>query len=141
MKHLLISLQVLTAASLVLSARPRLDDWMALVVSVCAVLLGIWAIIAIGPSRVSVSPDVSATTALATAGPYRIIRHPMYSALILFAAGFVVTPFRWWKATVWAVLVFILIMKSRVEERQLNQRFEEYAAYMRRTWRFVPFIW
>lgn len=109
--------------------------------SAVGLCLGLWAIAAIGPTRVAIMPDVKTETQLVTAGPYRFVRHPMYASLMLFCGGFVLTPFYWWKIAAWLVLLFVLVAKSRLEERQLLARFTDYADYRNRTRRFVPFVW
>jgi len=79
---------------------------------------------------------------LVTHGPYRWIRHPMYTGLYLFAASllfisanaFVGLP---------GVLSLTVILLNRVkhEEETMLQLFgEEYGEYMRRTGRFLPSI-
>lgn len=86
------------------------------------------------------------TAELVTTGVYRTIRHPMYSSLLLLAWGvFWKAPS--WKAPSWAgaALVAIatgcLLATARTEERE-NLRFfgPAYAAYMRQTKRFIPFL-
>ena len=134
-------IQFLTSAALVLSARYELHHAVGFSLSVVGLCLGLLAIAAIGPARVAIMPDVKTKTQLVTAGPYRFVRHPMYSALMLFCGGFVFTPFQWWKCAVWFVLIFVLVAKSRIEERQLMVKFSDYADYRKRTHRFVPFVW
>jgi protein-S-isoprenylcysteine O-methyltransferase Ste14 len=81
------------------------------------------------------------TAELVTIGIYRSIRHPMYSSLLLLAWGV------FWKAPSWpgaalvAVATGCLIATARAEERE-NLRFfgSAYAAYMRRTKQFIPFL-
>ena len=71
-------------------------------------------------------------------GAYGLVRHPIYGGLILIALGWslVSSPL----ALVPTVaLVFVLELKSRLEESMLTQRFPEYDAYRHRVrWRFVP---
>lgn len=141
MSRLLFPIQLIAAAVLVLSARPSVGDWIAIVVVFVGLLLGLWAILVIGPRRVSITPDVKSDTRLVMTGPYRFIRHPMYTALLLFAGGFVFTPFYWWKIGVWLGLLCVLIAKANIEERQLSASFDDYAGYRRRTQRFIPFLW
>jgi protein-S-isoprenylcysteine O-methyltransferase Ste14 len=75
-------------------------------------------------------------------GPYRWIRHPSYTGALLTMAGVGLA------LTNWASLVLILLAgavgytyRISVEERALSETLgEPYAAYMRRTWRLIPFI-
>jgi protein-S-isoprenylcysteine O-methyltransferase Ste14 len=80
---------------------------------------------------------------LITQGVYRGIRHPMYSALALYAIGqALVIPN--WVAGLSNVIAFGVLLALRVgaEERMMTQHFgAEYAAYSARTKRLVPGIW
>ena len=81
------------------------------------------------------------TAELVTTGVYRYIRHPMYSSLLLLAWGV------FWKAPSWAggalaaITTGCLIATARTEEQE-NVRFfgPAYAATMRRTRMFIPFL-
>lgn len=109
-------------------------------VALLGVLLGVWAALTMRLPEVSVLPEVRAGARLVTRGPYRLIRHPMYSALLLIGAGLVMgapSPGRW---LLWLVLLADLLVKLTYEERLLRARFAEYPAYQRRTWRIVPYV-
>lgn len=104
-------------------------------------LLGVWAVLAIRIPEVSVLPEVRADAQLVIRGPYRVIRHPMYSGLLVLSLGLVMgapSPVRW---LLWLTLLVNLVVKLNYEERLLSQRFSAYPAYQRRTWRIVPFIY
>jgi protein-S-isoprenylcysteine O-methyltransferase Ste14 len=79
-------------------------------------------------------------TALYT-GPYRIVRHPIYSGALCIAVGWAV--FRHgWLTLVYAALLFLLFdAKARREERWLVEKFPSYAGYQRRVRKLVPFIY
>lgn len=139
--HGLVLVQFVASGALVLSAQIDEENGLRLVPGCVGIGLGVWSIMKIGARRVTLRPDVRPETQLVTAGPYRMIRHPMYTALLLFAGGFVFTPLEPWKAIAWLVLLCALIVKSRIEEQQLNEAFPEYAAYQNRSWRFVPYLW
>ena len=88
----------------------------------------------------NIRPQPKATAKLITSGPYALIRHPMYSALLLGAAAFVIAEGSYLKIGLWLALAMVLLIKSRLEERLMAQRFSEYADYRANTKRFVPFV-
>jgi len=79
---------------------------------------------------------------LATGGPFRYVRHPIYLGLDLLALGsalWVPTPL------LWISVVLMLLgsdLRGRAEERLLSGRFgEEYTSYLARTRRFIPGVY
>ena len=85
---------------------------------------------------------VDAHHPLATGGPFRFLRHPIYLGLNLLALGSAI-----WVPTaiVWAAFVFMVIgsdLRARTEEVLLTQVFgSAYREYSARTRRFVPGIY
>jgi protein-S-isoprenylcysteine O-methyltransferase Ste14 len=79
---------------------------------------------------------------LETGGLYRVVRHPSYLGLLLGLFGWTLV-FR----SALGVLVALLLLPPLVarmnsEEALLESEFgERYAAYRRRTWRLVPFVY
>jgi protein-S-isoprenylcysteine O-methyltransferase Ste14 len=76
-------------------------------------------------------------------GPYRLIRHPAYSGTLLTLLGIGLTLGNWL-----ALLVVLIggvighLYRVHVEEQALVAALgEPYRAYMRRTRRFIPFVW
>jgi len=73
-------------------------------------------------------------------GPYRVVRHPIYSGGILFFSGFSLA-FSPAALILTAALAAVWGLKSRVEERLLLASYPGYAAYCTRTRsRLVPFV-
>jgi len=75
-------------------------------------------------------------------GPYRYVRHPIYTGLILAFFGSAVALDEW--RGVLAVLLIIIAFRIKlgIEERWMTDYFGPmYASYRRRTKMIVPFIW
>lgn len=92
------------------------------------------------PGNFSIYPEIREKAVLVTNGPYRYVRHPMYSALILMmigVAGYNGTPINR-VATV--ALMIVVTTKALREEKLLPQVFPQYPAYAMSTKRFVPFL-
>lgn len=84
------------------------------------------------------APEPNAHAQLRTTGLYGQMRHPIYSGLLLFAIARVVTSGTLWAAGACALLVVLINVKARYEERHLAARFPGYVEYARRTPRFIP---
>jgi protein-S-isoprenylcysteine O-methyltransferase Ste14 len=92
-------------------------------------------------SHLSPYPRPKGEPHVVESGPYRVVRHPIYAAGVLFFAGFslVFSP----AALVLTVLLLVVwSLKLRVEERFLLQAAPAYAGYAERTpHRLVPFVY
>jgi len=102
--------------------------------------LGLWAIWTMGIDNFNVTPEVKRHARLVTGGPYRYIRHPMYSALLVGALALVLDVFSPVRLALWLVLFVDLLVKLSYEERLLGRDLEGYSTHMRRTRRLLPFI-
>jgi protein-S-isoprenylcysteine O-methyltransferase Ste14 len=80
---------------------------------------------------------------LVTQGVYRAIRHPMYSALMLYSAGQALVIPNWAAGFANAIALAILVaLRLKAEEKMMAEQFgAEYAAYSARTKRFIPGVW
>jgi protein-S-isoprenylcysteine O-methyltransferase Ste14 len=103
--------------------------------------LGAWAIYTMKLHNLRIAPEVARGARLVTTGPYRSIRHPMYSAVLLITVALVLSRFTVARLTVWLMLLAVFLVKLQHEEVLLAKRFKEYTAYQRRTKRLVPFVY
>ncbi|HEX8032738.1 MAG TPA: isoprenylcysteine carboxylmethyltransferase family protein [Ktedonobacterales bacterium] len=76
-------------------------------------------------------------------GPYRYVRHPSYSGALLSLVGLGLALTNWLSLLVLLICALAgLLYRVNVEERALCETLgQPYADYMRRTRRFIPFIW
>jgi protein-S-isoprenylcysteine O-methyltransferase Ste14 len=141
---LLVALQLVSMAVLALAASPvfaRLQAppsaWFA---GVVAVALAAWALHANRPGNFNIRPQPREGGRLVVHGPYRWIRHPMYSAVFAaaVAAALAAPGVSTWAAA--ALLVPVLAAKALLEERWMAQSHPAYRDYVARTRRFVPWL-
>lgn len=83
-------------------------------------------------------PIPNAHAELRTGGLYRVVRHPIYTGLLLASGSYVVAGGNGWRAVAFIALVVLLTVKARWEEVRLTRRFAGYPQYASRTPRFVP---
>ena len=137
----LVAIQLLALGSIALTgplfaAHPAL-----LLMEGAAGLLGLWAIGTMGIGNFNVTPDVKRSARLVTNGPYRLIRHPMYTALLAGALALVLDAFSPLRLALWLALLTDLVIKLNYEERLLRQDLEGYSTLMQRTKRLIPFLY
>jgi protein-S-isoprenylcysteine O-methyltransferase Ste14 len=72
-------------------------------------------------------------------GPYRWVRHPLYSVGVAAYLGLSLLAANWFMALAILGTFVVLTLRTPLEERRLIERFgEEYQAYMRTTGRYLP---
>jgi len=118
------------------------DPWLeviGLAVFLLGLALAVWARVYLGrnwgmPMTQKVDPE------LVTTGPYRRVRHPIYSGIILAMIGTAIAVSLYWLVAV-VVLGGYFIYSATVEERYLAERFpDSYSEYKESTKMLIPFI-
>lgn len=104
-------------------------------------LLGSWAILEMWKSKFHVAPNVRSGAALISSGPYKVLRHPMYTSLLLFLGPLVIGYPDLINLVVFSVLLINLIVKLNYEETLLRQHFPDYESIMKGRWRLIPGIY
>ena len=75
-------------------------------------------------------------------GPYRYVRHPMYTGGCLFFPGTALLLGSWYGVLCVPAFVALFALRAVLEERLLRAELEGYAAYMARVkYRFLPRVW
>lgn len=141
--RLLVVVQIALLAALVLL--PAGDDftvpsWLR-AASTIALVLGL-AIVAVGAlalgRALTASPVPNESGSLRTGGPYRFVRHPIYTGVLLIVVAVAARSGNWVTVAVALVTVEFFWIKARWEERRLADRYPGYGEYAARTPRFVP---
>jgi protein-S-isoprenylcysteine O-methyltransferase Ste14 len=80
-------------------------------------------------------------SALVETGPFRLVRHPMYSGGIFMAIGWAFWV-QGWLTIIYAIVLFVFFdYKSRLEEQWLMAKFCDYGDYQKRVRKMIPFIY
>ncbi|MDR3368428.1 isoprenylcysteine carboxylmethyltransferase family protein [Rhodoferax sp.] len=133
---LLIWLGIL-AAPQAMQGHMTLPCWVLLALSA---LLGGWTLMHNRLGNFNVHPEPKASGVMVTSGPYRLIRHPMYTTVLLGAAAMACIVGTWLVWLLWVALFAVLLVKSSLEEHWLREHHAQYASYCRQCKRFVPWV-
>jgi protein-S-isoprenylcysteine O-methyltransferase Ste14 len=96
-----------------------------------------WAFRHLGPNLLPDTP--SADRALVTTGPYRRVRHPLYSAWVVLLTGYSLITSSWAVAITGLAAMATVVRRIPTEEQGLQARFgDAYRDYAARTGRFLP---
>jgi protein-S-isoprenylcysteine O-methyltransferase Ste14 len=114
--------------------------WLGLAVTIGGCAFAIWARATLGSnwsSLVTVKQDHE----LILRGPYTVVRHPIYSGLLLALTGTAIAVGEI-RAFIGLGLAFVgFLLKSAAEEKFMREEFStEYEQYSRRVRRLIPFV-
>jgi protein-S-isoprenylcysteine O-methyltransferase Ste14 len=142
----LISVAVLTSDRGALSLNPRMFTWpwlrgLGYVVTVAGLVLSMWAQTCLG-SNMFGGAGLYKRHRLITNGPYKWVRHPLYSGMLVSAMGLALVGLDVWFGL--AVLIFLGSYALRIpaEDALLRKRFKaNYDRYRASTPALVPRLW
>jgi protein-S-isoprenylcysteine O-methyltransferase Ste14 len=111
-------------------------ELVAVILLVTGTAWSVWSIRSLG-RNLSI---IAQARGVAEHGPYRWIRHPLYTGEIVSSLGLVITAGTTAAAGVWIVLVALQVYRARQEEQVLIGALPTYAAYRTRTAALLPGI-
>lgn len=119
---------------------PRFAQAIGWLLFIAGAVFGITGVLALGRNRTPF-PALRAEHHLVQSGVYSVVRHPLYTSLILLGLGWGLI----WSSPLTLALTIALAVvldgKARVEERLLRERYREYADYQARIARLIPFLY
>lgn len=114
--------------------------WTGVLLIVLGIALSALSVVVLG-HNLSPLPHPKTGASLVESGPYRLVRHPIYTGLIIAAVGWALFTNTLLTFGYALALAALFDVKSHREERQLRKQFPEYASYQERTKRLIPFIY
>lgn len=115
------------------------NPWL-LVLEAAGILLGGWAILTMGIGNFNITSVVKRNSRLVTTGPYALIRHPMYTALLLTTLPLIVNSFTLFRLSIWLLLFVDLLFKLNYEEGLLKRALPGYSKYIETSNHLIPFV-
>ena len=115
--------------------------WLGILLIYAGIAFRLYAITTLG-AFFTTTVAVAAEQTLIEAGPYRLIRHPSYTGLLIILLGFGLSLTNWLSLLVIMGCALIgFSYRIRVEEHVLKEHLgQRYQEYMRRTKRLIPFV-
>ena len=111
-----------------------------ILLALAGVGLAFWGVFSLGDNLTAV-PKPKTTDHMVQQGAYRIVRHPIYSGIIL--AGFGWGLLNNSLPTLFFALILFLFfdIKSRKEEKWLTEKYDNYPFYQQQVHKLIPFIY
>ena len=116
-------------------------SWLGVAIGIISLLLFIWVQLTLGRSS-SLKIEIQELQELITKGPYNLVRHPMYTSLLILHIGVFLMTSNWFIGASWfASLILFLVFRIPKEEEALLDEFGElYQNYMNKKGRVFPKI-
>lgn len=137
---ILVIIQLICIVWILLTGNLVPRSFLLQIVFVFAISLGIWALWTINVKKFRLTPNFPKDSRLVAKGPYKLIRHPMYSCVLLATLMIVIDDFSIVRISVWLILFIDLYLKLIYEEKLIIDRNTDYLIYKRGTKRLIPFI-
>ena len=138
---LLVTIQFSCLALLAVFTKWLSLPWWSFVLLALSGFLAFWAMAVMKLGNFNVVPTPVENGVLISRGPYKVIRHPMYTSIFIFALALLAGQFDYIKLIISLVLVAGLVAKMFYEEDLLRNHYPEYQEYMTKTKRVIPFVW
>ena len=115
--------------------------WLGVAVMLAGFAFTAWARIVLGRNWSS-TVTLKENHELIVSGPYALVRHPIYTGLMIMFVGTAVAIGQW-RGVVAVVLVLIsFLIKLRIEEQWMTELFgAQYDAYRKRVAMLIPWVW
>jgi len=103
-------------------------------------ILGIWAVYTMN-FRFNIAPDISSNSKLIVKGPYKFIRHPMYTSVLGISFYLIMNDINYFRIIIFTILLVNFLFKLDYEEKILISKFPEYSEYKKTTKKLIPFLY
>ncbi len=79
---------------------------------------------------------------ICTSGPYKIMRHPGYTGLVISILVYPLILGSWWGFVLSGILAIIVVIRTALEDRTLQNEMTGYREYAKQVkYRLIPLVW
>ena len=117
-----------------------LPFWLGAAVTIAGLLFAVWARVHLGRNW-SRSVTIKQGHELITTGPYAVVRHPIYTGILVGFLGTAIALSQVRGLIAFALILLVFWIKLRMEEQWMRSQFgETYANYAQQTAVLVPYL-
>ncbi len=140
-KNVLVFFQFAGLLVIILTGTFFARNTLLLIIEILGIILAVWALVSMKFSNLNIYPDIKKNSKLVKAGPYKLIRHPMYTSIIVAVLPLIIDQFSILRLIAYLVICIDLIIKLNYEETMLKLHFKDYNTYCKNTYRIIPYVY
>ena len=119
---------------------PTLHPYIGIFIALIGLIIGLLGIYEHKSGNFNIRPTIKENCELVTTGIYAYIRHPMYLSVLVAMFGVAVIYFTYYEFAVYVLLFVTMFIKMFYEESLWKCHTPAYIEYMKKTKRFLPFV-
>lgn len=111
------------------------------IVFIAGLVLGLWSLYNLGMDTYTPFPEPKKEGKHIQHGTYSLIRHPMYTAVMIIGLALLLSSATFLSAVVYILLLYVLDAKATLEEEYLTKIHSTYKTYKEKTKKFIPLLY
>ena len=133
-------IQIVCIAYIVVTGPIFTNNIFILLFEVIAIFNIFWTLWTIKIDKFSLFKSESKLRRLIPKGPYKYIRNPVYSSVLIIAVAMVINSFSFTRLMFLIVLIVSILLSTILIDNQLGKKISDYSLYKQKTYRLIPFI-
>ncbi len=140
-EHILVFLQFVCFSFLWYLNGFYSPNYLLLFIQIITVILGFWSLFELSKGKISIFPSVKNGAILIKSGPFKLVRHPIYSCILIYFSSFLLEEISIFGFMFNILLFVVIVLKINLEESLLIAHFENYTNYQEKTFKLIPYVY